>query len=465
MRIGTVFDNGQTGLGSISFGGGSGVNLNTSHDWDTQNEFSWIPSNSKHRVKIGQDIDHSWSTTYSSGNQFGSYTYQTLADLAANLPASYSRTLTSFERSSNGTTAALWVGDEWNATKALKFQGGLRYDAAFPGTTPTYNPAVDQAFGLKTDQVPHTRFVTPRLGFSWASAKRRGMGSPTGQGAPINLGNLPAGLSADFIQALLGTPRTSTAPGFAINGSIGAYGSTLDNSNIASLIDQTGLPNTRRVLTCVGDATPIPDWTNINNAPPGACLDGTGPGTFSTNVPSVQVYDKSFHTPLVWRANLGIDGIRIPSKWTLALTGFYSYGLNRQSALDLNLNRTVRFNLAGEADRPVYVAPDAIIPNTGVVAPGAYRINPDYGAVRNIISDLHNYTAQLQATLTPPRPLLHGKLQISTTYVLNRTRQEQRGLARWREAAGASSGSSAAAGSRASGSAAVARTRSAAIRS
>jgi len=254
------------------------------------------------------------------------------------------------------------------------------------------------------------------------------MGSPTGQGGPINFGNLPPGLSAEFIQAMLGTPRGSTLPGISINGSFGAYGQPLDNGSIASLIDQTGLPNTRRVLTCVGDATPIPDWNNINNDPPGACLDGSGPGTFSTNVPSVQVYDPSFHTPLVWRANLGIDGIRLPKKWTLALTGLYSYGINRQSALDLNLNRTVRFNIADEADRPVYVSPDAIIPSTGVVAPGAYRINPEYGAVRNIISDLHNYTAQIQATIAPPRPLLHGKMQISTTYVLNRTRTEQRGL-------------------------------------
>ena len=428
VRVGTIFDNGQTGLGSISFGGASGVNLSTSHDWDTRNEFSWIPSNSKHRVKIGQDIDYSWSTNFSAGNQFGSYSYQTLADLEANRPASYSRTLTSFERSSDGFTGALWVGDEWNATKALQFQGGLRYDAAFPGTTPSYNPAVDQAFGLKTDLIPHSRLLTPRLGFSWASARRRDMGSPTGQGGPINLGNLPAGLSPEFIQALLGTPRNATAPGFAITGSIGGYGSPLDNSNIAGLIDQTGLPDTRRVLTCVGDATPIPDWSAINGNAPTSCLDGAGPGTFSTNVPSVQVYDPAFRTPMVWRANLGIDGIRIPKKWTLALTGFYSYGLNRQSALDLNLNRTVQFNLADEADRPVYVSPGAIIPTTGVVAPGAYRLNQAYGAVQDIVSDLHNYTAQLQATIAPPHPLLHNKLTLSTTYVLNRTQTEQRGL-------------------------------------
>ena len=428
VRIGTVFDSGQTGLTSLRFGGGGGVSRNTSHDWDTQNEFSWISPNSKHRIKIGQDIDYSWSTTYSAGNQFGSYSYQTLADLAANLPASYSLTLGSLERSSQGATAALWIGDEWNVSKSVNIQTGLRYDAAFPNTLPSYNPAVDQLFGIRTDQIPHSRLLTPRFGFSWASATRRGMGSPTGPGSPVNLSGLPAGLSPEFIQALLGTPRGSVAPGWAINGSIGGYGNTVSNGSIASLIDQTGLPNTRRLLTCVGDATPIPDWNTINGAAPTSCLDGTGPATFATNVPTVQVYDRSYKAPLTWRANLGIDGIRLPAKWTLGITTFASYGVNGQSALDLNLNKSPQFTLASEGNRPVYVPESAIVPTTGVIAPGAYRISQDYGQVRDVISDLHNYTTQFQASFAPPHALLNNKLNLTVSYVLNRTQQEARGL-------------------------------------
>ena len=179
---------------------------------------------------------------------------------------------------------SMWVGDEWTASKALNIQGGLRFDAAFPGTLPDFNPTAQQLFGVKTDQVPHTSFVTPRLGFSYASPKRRGMGNPSGQGGPIaiaGLGNLPP----EFIMAMLGTPRGSVAPGFGINASIGGYGQTLDNGSIASLVDQTGLPNTRRVLTCVGDLTPIPDWSAISNAAPTSCLDGAGAQTFSSSGP------------------------------------------------------------------------------------------------------------------------------------------------------------------------------------
>ena len=428
VRVGTIFDSDITGLTSVRFGGRGGVNRNTSHDFDTRHEFSWIPGSSKHRVKIGQDIDYSWSSSYSSGNLFGSYSYQTLSDLAANRPASYSLTLGSQERSSQGATGALWIGDEWNVSKSVNIQTGLRYDAAFPETVPTYNPAVEQLFGLRTDQIPHSRLFTPRFGFSWASAKRRGMGATTAPGAGVNLSGLPAGLSPEFIQALLGTPRGSVAPGWAINGSIGGYGSTVPNGSIANLIDQTGLPNTRRQLTCVGDATPIPDWSAINNAAPTSCLDGTGPATFSTNVPTVQVYDPAYKAPLTWRAQLGVDGIRLPAKWTLGITTFASLGVNGQSALDKNLNNTPQFFLANEGNRPVYVPPSDIIPETGVVAPGAYRLNQNFGAVRDVISDLHNYTTQFQASFAPPHPLLNNKLTLAMTYVLNHTEQESRGL-------------------------------------
>lgn len=429
VRIGTVFDDGHTGIGSVRFGGGSGVNRSTSYDWETRNEFSWVPGTGTHRVKIGQDVEYEWNTNYSSGNQYGSYSYQSLDDLAANRPASYSLTLSSFDRQSQGATMGLWVGDEWTASKSLNFQGGLRYDAAFPGTLPSYNPAVAQAFGLHTDQVPHTAFLTPRLGFSWASAKRRGMGSPTGAGGPIAMnGMIPANLPPEFIMAMLGTPRGSVAPGWAVNGSIGGYGSPLDNGSIASLIDQTGLPDTRRVLTCVGDVTPIPNWGAISNAAPTSCLDGAGATTFSSNVPSVQVYDHNFHTPISWRANLSIDGIRLPKQWTLGITSFYNLGVNGQSAQDLNLTQTPAFTLASEGNRNVYVPAEAIVPETGVIGPTAYRINPDYGSVRNVISDLKNYTLQGQVTIAPPRAVLHNKLNLSMTYVYNYSRRQQRGL-------------------------------------
>ncbi|HEX3926903.1 MAG TPA: hypothetical protein VHW65_02810, partial [Gemmatimonadales bacterium] len=308
-----------------------------------------------------------------------------------------------------------------------------RIDAAHPGTIPDYNPVVDTVFGLHTNRVPNDVGFSPRLGFSWTSKGRRGIGTAGGSSGPLS-GLSAAQLSSfppELLMSLLGNARASTTsqPGIGVNGSVGAYKNSISIYSISSLVDQTGLPNTRRTLSCVGPATPIPDWSNLNNAPPDDCLDGTGPAAFSTNTPTVRVYDPSFRAPITWRGNLGVDGIRVPFKWVASLTGTLSYGVDGQSSLDLNLNRTPGFMLGGGDDRPVYVTPANIVTGTGAVAPGAYRIDPDFGSVSNTISDIHSYSENMAFTLVPPRPLLHGKITtFQFTYSWLRTETESRAV-------------------------------------
>ena len=76
------------------------------------------------------------------------------------------------------------------------------------------------------------------------------------------------------------------------------------------MIDATGLPNTRRVLTCIGDAAPLPQWDSQEWLPPEQCLDGTAPETFSVNQPSVNAFDPSFRPPVSWRGTVNFDGLR-----------------------------------------------------------------------------------------------------------------------------------------------------------
>jgi Carboxypeptidase regulatory-like domain len=430
VRVGTEFADGQTGLTSLRFGGGSGVNNNSSYSNDIRNETSWLSPDSRHKVTLGEEFQYQWSKSFSAGNQYGSYSYLSLADLAANAPASYTRTLDAVARTSKGSTSSFWLRDEWTASQALQFEGGLRLDLAQPGTFPQYNPAVDSIFGLHTDRVPNDVGFVPRLGLTWTSAARRGRGTAGGSSGPLS-GLSPdqlARLPPEIAMALMNNQRMNTTalPGISVNGSIGGFKGVTSPNTIGALVDQTGLPNTRRVLSCAGDATPIPDWSALTS--PDECLDGTAPAVFSTATPSVQVYDPSYRSPLSWRANLGIDGIRVPGNWAMGLTGIFSYTTHTASGLDLNLNRTPGFHLANEAGRPVYVTPDAIVANTGTIAPAANRIDPDYGAVTNTISDLHGYTEQLTATLVPPHPLFGGKLNINLSYTLSHSRQESRGF-------------------------------------
>ncbi|HET7563910.1 MAG TPA: hypothetical protein VFJ96_02865, partial [Gemmatimonadaceae bacterium] len=198
---------------------------------------------------------------------------------------------------------------------------------------------------------------------------------------------------------------------------------------IAALVDATGLPNTIRQLVCVGDATPIPNWRSYgvdDNAIPSTCLDGAAPIEFSTERPTVLVFDSTFRAPLSWRGNLQVSGLSIDG-WQLRLGGTYSLGVNGESNIDLNLHHTPAFTLADEGNRPVFVSPSSIVPSSGAVAPGASRITERFGRVISTVSDLHSQTAQLALSLAPTRPLF-GKIPLYASYTFTQSRMQSRGF-------------------------------------
>ena len=288
---------------------------------------------------------------------------------------------------------------------------------------PGYNPAVDQAFGLKPTRsrirVSSRRDSASRgrrrSGAAWDRPPARADRSRSAAFLP----DLPPGVHP---WRCSGRREASLAPGWAINGSIGGVRQRRSTTATSpSLIDQTGLP----------EHPSRADLRRRRHADPGLERDHQRAADklprrqrsrrpFRPNVPSVQVYDPAFQHAAVWRANLGIDGIRLPKKWTLGITGLLQ--LRRQSAERARPepeSHAVRSRLAAKANRPVYVSPDAIVPETGVdraeVPTGSTRTT---ARSQDIVSDLHNYTAQVQATIAPPHPLLHNKLTLSMTYVL-----------------------------------------------
>jgi hypothetical protein len=428
VRVGTVFEEDRTGLGSLRFGGGGGLSMSEDNRLDAQHEISWLSPSGNHKVKVGGSYGAEWGTSFFGSNPWGTYSYQSLNDLAAGRVNTFSRQVSVTERDTRGANSAAWIGDEWRVSSAIQLQLGLRIDAAHPKLLPEYNPVIDDLYGLRTDLVPRNVGFVPRLGFSWVSKARQGGPQRGGGGPQIQL---PPGMSLsdlppEMIQMAMGGLPSQT-PGYSLTGSIGGYRGVVPTSRIAGMIDATGLPNTRRVLTCIGDAAPLPTWNDFNALPPEECLDGTAPETFSVNQPSVNVFDPSFRPPVSWRGTVNFDGLR-PLGWRLGLSGALSWGVNLESVLDENLRRDGGFTLNAEDDRPIYVDPSQIVPSTGAIAPGASRVNPQFGAVSRTVSDLRNRTAQLTATLAPPRPLLRGKFNPSLTYVYTNSRAEQRGF-------------------------------------
>jgi hypothetical protein len=404
VRVGAAYVDGHGGITQLAFGGGTGGNQEShSRSWETTNQISWLSGDNRHRLSFGQSIAFTWTSASSIADPFGTFSYQSLADLLANRPASYTRTLSSASRSTEATSSALWVGAESHLrNNALQLQYGLRLDFAHSGTVPAYNPAIDSLFGRRTDRVPGVVGLSPRFGFSWTPTR----GSPG-----------------------IGPPGFGRRNVITLSGGVGAFRGVIPPSRIAGLVDATGLPNALRQLTCVGDATPVPDWERYATDPsavPSTCLDGTALVEFSTTAPSVQVFDPSYRPPTSWRGNLELRGLSVHG-WQLGLGATYSLGVNGESGIDLNRRRAPVFPLPAEGNRPVFVPPEGIVPTTGVVAPAASRLTERFGSVTSLVSDLRTVATQLSATLTPPRPLF-GVVPFALSYTFNHARSQERGF-------------------------------------
>jgi hypothetical protein len=432
VRVGTSYPDGRTAFTNLQFGGGSGMNYEKSIGTEVIDEISWLPKDGSHKVKIGgrYAADRSDFYSFDNGTLLGRYSYLTIADLVANKPASYDRLLNTRARRTTAANSAVWVGDEWAVSRSWQLQGGLRFDFANPGTRPEYNRLADSVFGIHTDRIPNDVGMSPRLGFSWASKARLGRGTA---GGAASLGGMSAAqvqmMSPELVRSLLDMERSgaSTLPGIGVNGTIGVFRGATSTNTIADYVEASGV-GTRSILSCAGAAVPLPDWRHMSNGPT-QCADGST-ATNGISSPLVRVFDPGFHSQASWRANVSVDGIRIPNKWIVKLTASGNYNFNGQSGIDINLNPTPKFLLASEGNRPVYVDATSIFPSTGTISSAASRVSPLFTTVTRAVSDLRQYNWQLGASLAPPRPLFGERVQVQLNYSLTRGEQESRGNSR-----------------------------------
>jgi len=88
-------------------------------------------------------------------------------DLAANRATSFTRTLSSPARTGGEWNGFASIGDLWRVSPTFSLLYGARIEANAFTSAPAYNPAVEQAFGARTDHAPDTWHASPRLGFTW----------------------------------------------------------------------------------------------------------------------------------------------------------------------------------------------------------------------------------------------------------------------------------------------------------
>ncbi len=368
VDVASVLPTGGQTVVALAFGGNSGLPQHTNTgSLELADEFSWLPGATAHRLKVGVDVIGTRLEENHTGNQFGTFIYPSLAALAADSPAMFTRTVVPQVHPGTAWNSALYAGDTWRVGGSLRLTYGARLEAARFSGAPLYNRAVDSLFGVRTDRIPSEVHVSPRLGFTWA----------WGDGSD--------------------GPQTTF-----LRGGVGDFRSLTPTALYAAALSAPGLSSAQTQLICVGSAVPTPDWSLYGQDPstiPTQCTD-TATAVTLTATPSVTAFAPGFAAPRARRASLSLLHRFGSSNYWVTLEGNYARGVSQYGFRDLNLVATPRFTLPDEADRPVYVPVDSIVPTTGAVSSVGSRIHPEFGNVLLVGSDLQSDTKQLILSFT-----------------------------------------------------------------
>lgn len=403
VRVNSDFADGTSGVRSLGFGGSPMASTsNTSLNAAFNNALSWFSMDNKHRFKLTTELRRDGYSQDQTVNRLGTFTYNSLADLANNTPAFYSRALSPRKREGSQVIGAVSLGDSYRITNDFQLQYGVRVDGNRYGARPDRNTGVEQVFGVRNDRVPNRFSLSPRIGFSWTVG------------------------TASQIAAFEGAVR---GPRAVVRGGFGFFQNSPGTQLIGGAIDNTGLPTGVQQLTCTGPATPAPDWDLYLTSPsatPATCADGTVGTPFANSSPNVSLFGQDYQSQKSLRSNLSWSGSILNNRFNTSIEATYSRNMNQSSSLDLNFDPRVRFMLPDEAGRPVFVPPSSIVPATGAIASGAGRKSGAFARVTMQTSDLRSESRQLSLRLSPLT--FNTRLTWSLAYVLSDVTDQFRGF-------------------------------------
>jgi hypothetical protein len=403
VLVASTLPDGGSSVRSLSFGGNA---LNTStanRTVEVTNQMSWFSLDNTHTLRLTSSLGHDTFRSDVGQGLLGTFRFNSLSDLATGVPASFTRTLTSTTQSGGQVVGAVALGDYWRPVPGLQLQYGVRVDGNRFSASPATNPAVQATFGLPNDNLPSRAYVSPRIGMQWAY-----------------------GTSSQVPYA----PGAARPPQAVIHAGAGVFQNVAPSPFVATAMNATGLRSSSQSIACVGTAAPFPEWNAFLTDPssvPTQCADGSAGTVYATGAPNVTLFNPVFREPRSLRAAVDWSGPVLDNRFVLGIQAIASNGLHQASGVDLNLRRSPEFSLPGEADRPVFAEPDAIVPSTGSIAAGAGRLSTDFARVWMQESDLAIHSRELRVNLKPVTADLRFKWDL--TYTLLDVREQYRGFA------------------------------------
>lgn len=388
---------------SLGFGGNQSRSTSNTLQQSFMNTLSWFSQNNKHRLKMTSELNYSHSSSSSFANQYGSFTFQSLTDLANNTPSSYSRQLTPRQTNIGNLVGGWSFGDTYRPNQDLQVQYGIRLDGNHFMSLPAANDAIKTTFGVRNDKVPTPIYLSPRIGFT------------------KTLGTVPDVVAFDGMMR---------APRAVISGGVGLFQNAANTGSLAQAIANNGLSSGVQQLNCIGTATPTPNWNLYMTSPdsaPSICANGVGASTFASSAPNVSLFSKDYVSPRSIRGNLAWRGVTFGNRFYTNLNGTVSYNANQASSFDLNFNPAAQFALADEGNRPVYAKSTSIVPASGLISSSDARISSSFNRVTEIRSDVTSVSEMLQASISPYN--WNYAWRWSLNYTASSTRDQQRGFA------------------------------------
>lgn len=324
--------------------------------WEAADEVARESADGVHLVKAGALFQEERLALSDAGNRYGTFIFDSLDDLAAGRPASFTRTLGGGEGEVARRHAALYLGHTWKPANELALTYGLRLEGSRYRGRPALSPSLGSLLGSGDPGIPDELFLSPRIGFSY---------------------------------------RVGGSARATVRGGIGHYGGTVPLRSIGPAWNETGTADGGTRLTCIGPAAPVPDW-RAYAADPGAIPASCAGEELARSdfAPPVTVFGPGFGAPRTWRMSLGLEG-SITGRISFQTGAMLVRGLRVPTAVDRNLDLRAPFTLPHEAGRPVYVGAEEIDPGSGLVVPGASRLQPDWGVVREVDGRGSSWTGQL----------------------------------------------------------------------
>ncbi len=403
VLVNSGFEDGTSSVRNVSFGGHPSLGTSSATlGLTASNQLSWFSKSNKHRLKLTGELRHDSYDQDQTTNLLGSFNYLSLADLQANRPVSFTRSLSPRVQSASETLGALSLGDSYRRTSNLQLQYGMRLDANRFSSAPQANPAVERVFGARNDETPNRFYLSPRVGFSWSYG------------------------AAPQVAAFEGAVR---GPRAVVRGGVGVFQSVPGATLLGSAIDNTGLASAVQQLSCIGPAAPVPDWSayaaDLARIPT-QCAAGTGGSVFASNAPAVILFASDYQAARTVRGNLQWNGPIMSNRLSLTAEATFGRNLNQPGFVDLNFAPDVQFVLASEASRPVYVRATSIIAQSGAIASRDARVSQQFSRVAEQRSDLQGESRQLRLSVNPTR--FSSNFGWSASYVYGNNREQYRGF-------------------------------------